>query len=115
MSGPDRGSAASNPTDGLLASLRERALTALAHARARPPLELQEEVDTAERAVARLRDGLIERLRRDNAVAQAATWREALKQVNAVLSLIVGLEYPVAREQRRLLDQAHDSLSKVRL
>jgi hypothetical protein len=35
--------------------------------------------------------------------------------VNAVLSLVVGLEYPVAREQRKLLDQARGALQAVRL
>jgi hypothetical protein len=91
------------------------AIGELDHALGRPPLELNEEVDAAERAIVRLRDALIERLRQDGGPSQRGNGRQALNQVNAVLSLVVAVEYPVAGEQRKLLEQARDALKEVRL
>ena len=70
------------------------------------PADLKAEVDSAERAVAALRDELIERLR---AAADPRT-RDALNTVNVALTLVVGLEYPMGGVQREMLEQARDAL-----
>src|SRR5207247_455289 len=82
--------------------LLQRAIDLLDAALDKPPAELKAEVDTLERTVAALRDDLIERLRAQPDAALAA----ALKNVNTALSLIVGVEYPVAGIQREMLQQA---------
>ncbi len=107
-------SRASGSPSASLTELRERALTALGGSLGRPPLALQE-VDSAERAVVRLRDALIVCLRRDADTVEAAAWRTALQQVNAALSLVVAVEYPVAGEQRKLVEQAHAALEALLL
>jgi hypothetical protein len=78
-----------------------------------PPLQLTSEVDLAERAVARLRDHLIDQLRQAPSGPAAPHRRAALEQVNAGLSLIAGAEYPVAGIQRKLLEQARDVLKQL--
>jgi HPt (histidine-containing phosphotransfer) domain-containing protein len=77
------------------------------------PQELGEEVDQAERMVARLRDGLIDRLRAHPGVPDAARTRAALDRLNVALSLIVGVEYPAGGIQRELIEQASDTLRAV--
>jgi len=69
----------------------------------RPPERLGEEVDQVERELAALRDDLIKELR-------ASGRRAGLDEVNAVLSLVVGLEYPAAGIQRDLVEQAREAL-----
>ncbi|MCC6179083.1 MAG: hypothetical protein IT305_27550 [Chloroflexi bacterium] len=95
------------------------AITALDRALDRPSTEVDSQADVAERAVARLRDTLIETLRAQQTGSQpagssapgdAAKTRSALDQVNVALSLIVGVVYPSGGPQRQLLEQARDSL-----
>ena len=84
----------------------ERARSCLAQledALGRPPDQLGEEVDQVERELASLRDELIVELRTNGR-------RGGLDAVNAVLSLVVGLEYPAAGIQRKLIEQARDAL-----
>jgi hypothetical protein len=91
-----------------------------------PPLQLGQEVDVVEREVARLRDRLIDQLRRrpageaarrgspgDPEDAMETRRRAALDKVNAALSLIVGVEYPVEGIRRKALEQARDTLRQV--
>ncbi len=78
-----------------------------------PPLELGEEVDAAERAVVRVRDGLIARLRTGGDDGDARRWRQALQRVNMALSLIVGVEYPSIGVRRKPLEQASAALKEV--
>ena len=78
-----------------------------------PPAQLGQEVDIAEREVARLRDRLIHQVRQEAATDAAARRRAALDKVNAALSLIVGVEYPAAGIQRTALEQARDTLRQV--
>jgi hypothetical protein len=80
-----------------------RCLAQLEDALARPPDQLGEEVDQVERELATLRDELIADLRANGR-------RAGLDQVNAVLSLVVGLEYPATGIQRTLIEQARDAL-----
>jgi hypothetical protein len=69
-------------------------------------------VDLAERSVVRLRDALIELSRSDSASDHGV--QSALRQANATFSLIVGVEYPAAGIQKRLLEQARDTLKEMR-
>lgn len=91
-----------------------RARALIAAALQRQPSELGQEVDEIERIVARLRDALIERLRREDAAgADTARTRRALDPVNAALSLVVGVEYPAGGIHRKLLEQAGAVLEGV--
>ena len=74
----------------------------------KPAALLTAEVDTAERKIVALRDVLIERARR-----QGSGVDSSLGQVNVAVSLVVGLEYPVAGVQRELLTQARSVLQQV--
>ena len=85
------------------AELARSCLGQLEDALERPPEQLGEEVDRVERDLAALRDQLIAQLR-------STGQRAGLDQVNAVLSLVVGLEYPAAGIQRSLIEQARDAL-----
>lgn len=84
----------------------------------KPPAELKAEVDVAERAIAALRDALIERLRSLALPLGEASSRgegsdslhTALDRVNAALSLVVAVEYPSGGVQRDMLDQARQEL-----
>ena len=89
-----------------------RAARMLDGAIAKPPRELGEEVDEVERAVVRLRDGLIDRLRAAD-TADTADLRAALETINVSLSLIVGVEYSLGGIHRTLLAQARDTLRTI--
>ncbi len=65
------------------------------------------QVDEVERAVARLRDGLIAHRRAGSATPRTST---ALDRLNAILSLIVGVKYPQGPMMRVYTEQARDSL-----
>jgi hypothetical protein len=74
------------------------------------PAEIKQEADLAENAVVRLRNRLIERLRQEGASRDATRLRADLDQVNAALSLVVGVDNPRSGIQRTLLEQARDAL-----
>ncbi len=78
-----------------------------------PPFELGEEVDAAERAVVRVRDALIARLRAGGDGREVERWRSALSRINVALSLIVGVEYPSIGVRRKPLEQASATLKEV--
>ena len=69
-----------------------------------------QELDGAERAIVRLRDGLIERLRQEGASAEAPRLRGLLERANIAVSLVVGMEYPAAGIRRQLLEMARAAL-----
>jgi hypothetical protein len=92
------------------AELCREAIAKLDRARQEQPADLSEDVDEAERAAVQLRDQLIEQLRQGGAPAELAGTREALSAVNMALSLIVGVEYPAAGIQRKLIEQASTAL-----
>jgi hypothetical protein len=110
-------SAASDPGDGNndlhLAAYRTEAMTLLDEVLAVTPKDRYEEVDRAERAVVRLRDGLIDRLRREEDVALVTRLHTALDQTNVAISLITGVEYPGAGIQEESLKQARDVLQAL--
>ena len=90
-------------------ALAEACIADLRHALDRPPPEVSSQVDRVEQGLARLRDRLIDGLHR----APAGADRTALDRVNAVISLVVAVEYPAAGIQRDLLTQAHDALNDL--
>lgn len=87
-------------------ALAAASIADLRHALDRPPSEVSSDMDRVEQGLARLRDRLIDGLHR----APAGADRTALDRVNAVLSLVVAVEYPAAGIQRDLVTQAHDAL-----
>ena len=97
-----------------LAEWCDEAVKVMEQAGQKPPAELGEEIDIAERLIVRLRDRLIDRLRENDHSADDRTrWRSALDQVNGALSLVVGVEYPAAGLQRKMLEQACAALRRV--
>jgi hypothetical protein len=91
--------------------LCRRAIELLDDALGKPPQQLKAEVDEVERAVAALRDNLIERVRQsESPLAVDAPLRRALDRSNVALSLIVGIEYPVGGVQRGLINDARATL-----
>src|SRR5438045_2665952 len=86
-------------TEDRLLQLLQSATAALEKACALKPVETTHVVDVAEVAIGQLRDGLIEFHRAAETPSQARRLHATLDQVNAVLSLIVGLEYPAAGVQ----------------
>jgi hypothetical protein len=77
------------------------------------PHQRYREIDVAERAIVRLRDGLIEELRQNPAGERAERMRNVLKQVNVAISLVAGIEYPAAGPQGQLLEQARIVLQNL--
>ena len=90
-------------------ALAEHCITQLQDALDLPPAEVSSEVDRVEQELARLRDRLINELRTQQAVQD----RTALERVNAVLSLVVGVEYPATGIPRNLLTQAQEALNDL--
>jgi hypothetical protein len=84
------------------------AVDALDHALRERPDELYEELVQAVRCIIRLRDELIEATRTDSPGA-----RDRLAQVNAVLSVVTGGEYPLVGIRRERICQARDALAKL--
>ncbi len=86
------------------------ALAAVEDALARVPLECLSDVDVAERAINRLRDTLIDGLRKGQPGLQPP-----LDQTNVALSLVVGVEYPATGSQRQGLEMARDTLKGIQI
>jgi hypothetical protein len=78
-----------------------------------PPSCLGKDVDAVEQIVTRLRDRLIHRLRHAGSSPEATRWQAALERINAALSLIVGVEYPIAGIRRSAIAQASATLAQV--
>ena len=88
----------------------QQAIAQIEAALEQPTRQLQREVDLAEDAVVRVRDRLIEQLRAEPEAERAPARRAALEQVNQAISLLAGVEYPIAAVYRRLLEEARDCL-----
>jgi hypothetical protein len=104
--------AASQPESSFTDQCQE-ALTSLNRVLEILPQWRFQEVDMAERAIVRLRDSLIDRLRGENAPAETGRLRAALDRVNVALSLVTGIEYPAAGIQEMPLKQARDVLKDL--
>ena len=98
---------------GAFAAACRRVAEMIDDALTKKPPALGEEVDEIERAVVRLRDGLIDRLRAATPGNGTSELRAALDRVNTALSLVVGVEYPLGGIHRQLLEQARDTLRAV--
>ncbi len=86
------------------------ALAALERAIPAPPIQLSQEVDTAQRFVVNARDALIERLRREGTAQDGARIKDLLGRLNTALSLMASSEYPASGIQRKPVEQARDLL-----
>ncbi len=96
--------------DRQIVSACQEAIAALERAQEAPPVQVSQEGDVAERAVVRARNILILRLRQQDDSNRGAMWRGELDRLNGILSLAVGIEYPMAGIQRELIRQACDAL-----
>jgi hypothetical protein len=99
----------------LLRLRRGQALEPLEVALRCPPRQVGEFADAAERALVGLRDELIDWLRAHPESGEWARWRATLDRVNAILSVVVGVEYPAAGVQRQPIEQARDALNDLDL
>ena len=72
--------------------------------------EFIREMDEVERMIVQLRDTLIDRLRRDEADGPN---HAALERINNALSMIIGLEYPIAGIRRDTLEQVRNTLAGI--
>jgi formate-dependent nitrite reductase membrane component NrfD len=96
-----------------LAAQCQQAVDRLKQALHEPPSCLGKDVDAVEQIVTQLRDRLIHRLRQTGSSPEATRWQTALERINAALSLIVGVEYPIAGIQRTAIAQASATLAQV--
>ncbi len=89
------------------------ALAALERAIPAPPIQLSQEVDTAQRFVVQARDALIERLRQGGAMQDGPQIKVFLIRLNTALSLMASSEYPASGIQRKPVEQARDLLKSL--
>jgi hypothetical protein len=99
--------------DDHLVAYRTEAVTLLDEVLGMTPRDRYQEVDMAERAIVHLRDSLINRLRREEDLAQVTRLHEALDRTNVAISLITGVEYPGAGIQEESLQQARKVLQNL--
>jgi hypothetical protein len=113
LEGPDR----SIPKSGAfsLVDMCHQAMEFLDAAVDLPVDKLEWQVDKAEITAVKLRDRLIELLRKDirSMPAEQSRWREPLDHVNVAISLITGVEYPSAGIHRERIGQAKETLDKI--
>ena len=101
-----------NESSSLIAQC-EQAVEKLDRAARLQPKEIEQEIYQIQRDVVRLRDSLIDRLRQSNAGPSLDRPHRGLERVNAALSLIVGVQYPVTSIQPAALEQARDVLAQA--
>lgn len=86
--------------------LHRNAVDALDRALRDRPQQLYDDISDAVRCLVRFRDGLIDQQSNEPA-------DDRLRRVNALLSLVVGGEYPVQGLSRDRLEKARDALSAL--
>lgn len=74
------------------------------------PAKLKEHARRATQAIVRAREGWIGLWRAEEDVARRQQLRLGLDRVNGALSLVLGVEYPIAAINPKLLEQARDAL-----
>ncbi len=90
----------------------DRAKRALADSKEYEPDKLELQVNTAEVAIARLRDCLIEQLRNEPG-PESQDIKIFLNRTNIALSLVVGVEYPLTGIKRSMIDEAEKVLAQI--
>ncbi len=95
-----------------LSGLVEKARKTLQEAKSGDPGKLEFKGYQSERAVVQVRDHLIERFRKND--SDTTNVKESLDKVNTALSLVVGLEFPLAGKKRDVIDYAVRLLDEVR-
>ncbi|HEX2830586.1 MAG TPA: hypothetical protein VHP37_29885 [Burkholderiales bacterium] len=98
----------SAPARAELSECRGNAIAALDTVLREQPQSAQAEALALTRAVVELRDALIEALRGGDAGA-----KRELDHANALLSLVVSIQYPMQGRQWEKLRQARDALSQL--
>ncbi len=88
------------------------AVEALGRARTAPPLRSGQEANLAQRELIRARDTVIAGLR-EGASSDTARLRSWLDRLNAALSLVVGIAYPMSGVERKLIVQACEAVQKI--
>lgn len=97
-------------TGDLLHQQAHDALAQLEHIVERHPDKLSEAMAEAVRRLVRLRDELIDRRRGGDTSPMARDW---LDRTNAILSLLVGAEYPVKSIHWKSVNEARDALREM--
>jgi hypothetical protein len=98
-----------------LSEQRQKIIDELACAAKLPGRDAEIRADQIQRDLARLRDGLTERLRSGRNGPAFGKDHAGLKAVNVALSLVASVEFPITSVQRSSLQEAHDELTKVPL
>lgn len=98
------------PTSDLLRDEAHAALASLEHLLKEPTDAVAEHVAEAVRKIVRLRDELIDRRRAGDASPLVADW---LDRTNAILSSVVGAEFPIKGLHRERLATARDAFEKM--
>ncbi len=96
-----------------LRSTTREAIVLLEHAQHAPPLEAIHDGEEAGRLVARMRDGLIERLRAEKDEQVRARLRRTLNQLNAALSFVAAIEFPLSATRRGPIERARSMLAEL--
>ncbi len=89
------------------------ARNALESAIREPPIPASQDGDVAQRALVRARDALIRQLRQSGKAPEAGQWRADLARLNGIISLVVGVEYPMGGLPRQLADEAIAALREM--
>ncbi len=74
--------------------------------------DLQEQTDTAIRALVRLRDHVIDNMRSEQDSDGKREYKEFLDQVNIAISYSAAVEYPLTGIHRKMIQQADETLKK---
>lgn len=88
-------------------ALCETAVAALDHVLAEHPDKINDELNEAARCLVRTRDGLIDQRRQGEDV------QAQLDQINAILSVVVGSEYPLVGVRWQQVQAARDGLAAL--
>jgi hypothetical protein len=79
----------------------------------KPARGVGQEVDHIETLIVHMRDQVIARLRQDATSGDTPRRRLSLERLNAVLSLLIGVEYPATGIQCSAIQQARDTLAQM--
>ncbi len=98
------------PGSDLLRDQAHAALSSLEHLLKEPSDAVAEHVAEAVRDIVRLRDELIDRRRAGDPSPRVADW---LDRTNAILSSVIGAEFPIKGLHRERLATARDAFERM--